>query len=201
MTLYAHPEFEAEFGELVGTVIADAVSDDPPGGETSRGTKGGHEAASPTPPCLLPASPSKLGPAPYSFTWLLSAQFASTTPSTRMLSNPFSPLAPPSRSFCFERGGESVARIQPRQELTGLTCFEFLVFKRALQRTEDGLCEGGEASEVLSCQVSSIAPRAKRRSGRSNRGSDCRRSATRQVWSAGGRTKGVALSDRLFVPA
>lgn len=139
MTLYAHPEFEAEFGELVGTVIADAVSDDPPGGETSRGTKGGHEAASPTPPCLLPASPSKAGPG----TLLLYVAFVCTgrldDPIHTHALKPFLAAGASVALFLLRAGrGNQVARIQPRQELTGLTCFEFLVFKRALQRTEDG---------------------------------------------------------------
>ena len=139
MTLYAHPEFEAEFGELVGTVIADAVSDDPPGGETSRGTKGGHEAASPTPPCLLPASPSKAGPG----TLLLYVAFVCTgrldDPIHTHALKPFLAAGASVALFLLRAGrGNQVARIQPRQELTGLPCFEFLVFKRALQRTEDG---------------------------------------------------------------
>jgi len=157
MTLYAHPDFEAEFGGLVGTVFAEALSGIGGGrstassssssssssSRTSSSKTASSESSSPSPSFLLhPASLSDAGPG----TTLFYIAFVCTgrldDPVHMHALHPFFSAGASIVLFLIRAGrGSQLARIQPLQELAGLPCFEFLVFKKTLQR---GLEEGYE---------------------------------------------------------
>jgi hypothetical protein len=140
MLLYAHPDFETEFGGLVEKVFLDALSLSAHEGTTKNSTHTSthtHTLPSsllPLSDYIRPADLSKAGPGTTVFYVAFVCTGRLDDPVHMRAIQPFLRVGAQVVLVLIRAGrGSQVERIKPLKDLAGLPCLEFLVFKRVLQ--------------------------------------------------------------------